>query len=177
MSSSEEESHEPVKQIKKKTEKRDNEHIFKYITLEKAQASIAAASYEIKKNEHGKDFVLFYDEDDTMIEERSARQQHSAKGKKNYVCLDKKFDEDFTPDNDFTRAFSPDIKKVLKDYQAKTYIMNTNTFTHTAKNSEKYRVEYLDSDGNIIKRSFALKCKNNSYTKPWKVYYKLPSSN
>ena len=152
-------------------------HIYKYITLEKAQESIeGCTSFEIKKNEHDKYFVLFYDSEDTLIEERLAREKTTKNGEKSYVCYDMAFDPNQIPDNDFTRSFSPSIKKVLKSYQAASYIMNKSSHTLTSKNIEKYRVEYLSEDGEVIKISFALRCKNNSYVQPWKYFYKLSSN-
>jgi len=155
-----------------------DKHIYKYITLEKAQQEIeGCTSFEIKKNEHDKYFVLFYDSEDTMIEERLAREKTTKTGEKSYVCYDQAFDPNTLPENDFTRSFSPNLKKVLKSYQAASYIMNKSSHTLTSKNIEKYRVEYLSEDGEVIKISFALKCKNNSYVTPWKYFYRLPSSN
>ena len=152
-------------------------HIYKYITLEAAQQEIeGCTSYEIKKNEHEKYFALFYDEEDTMIEERMAREKTTKSGEKSYVCYDQAFDPNSIPENDFTRSFSPSIKKVLKSYQAASYIMNKSSHTLTSKNIEKYRVEYLSEDGEVIKISFALKCKNNSYVQPYKYFYKLASN-
>ena len=178
---------EEPKKIYKKTMKKNQEpqeviktdkHIYKYITLEKAQQEIeGCTSYEIKKNEHEKYFALFYDEEDTLIEERLAREKTTKTGEKDFVVYDQAFNPNQIPDNDFTRSFSPSIKKVLKAYQASSYIINKSSHTLTAKNVEKYRVEYLSEDGEVIKISFALRCKNNSYVSPWKYFYKLPTSN
>ena len=177
---------EPKKIYKKTTKKnqepkheiiKDDKHIYKYISLEKAQESIeGCTSYEIKKNEHEKYFALFYDEEDTMIEERMAREKTTKAGLKEFVCYDKCFNPNRIPDNDFTKSFSPNIEKVLKSFQAASYIMNKSS-TLTAKNVEKHRVEYLSEDGDVIKISFALRCKNNSYVTPWKMFYKMATSN
>jgi len=173
---------EPKKIYKKNQEpeevRKTDTHIYKYISLEKAQQEIdGCTSYEIKKNEHEKYFALFYDNDDTLIEERMSREKTTKNGEKEYVCYDKAFNPNQIPENDFTKSFSPSIKKVLKAYQASSYIMNKSSHTLTSKGVEKYRVEYLSEDGEVIKISFALKCKNNSYVTPWKMFYKLATSN
>ena len=116
MNSDDEESKKIYKKSMMKTQEpqNDTKHIYKYITLEKAQQEIeGCTSYEIKRNEHDEYFVLFYDSEDTLIEERLAREKTTKNGEKSYVCYDQCFDPNQIPDNDFTRSFSQNIKKVL----------------------------------------------------------------
>jgi hypothetical protein len=181
MSDSENEKVPVKKVVKKSTKKQEEEpdkHIYKYISLEQAAESIeGCTSHEIKKNEHGKFFVLFYNDEDELIEERMARERVLKNGEKEYVCYDQCFNPDKLPDNDFTKSFSPNIKKVLKAYQAASYIVSQKSSGLTKNNTEKFRVEYLNEFGEVLKISFCLKSQNNSYVTPWRMFYKLPTSN
>ena len=170
MSSSEDEKYDPKKQYKNEIEKQ--KPVYKYISIEKAMKELGATSHEMKQNEHDKMFALFYNDDNELIEERLTKVVQNLKGKKSYLCYDKPFDNGYKVTNDFTKNFCNDIKLVLKKYQAKNYIIADNS-TLTKSGTEKYRVEYLNDDGDVLKISFAIKCKNNSYQDPFQYWFKI----
>ena len=171
MSSSEDEKYDPKKQYKNEIIEKQKP-VYKYISIEKAMQQIGATSHEMKENEHNKIFALFYNDDNELIEERLTKVVQNLKGKKSYLCYDKPFDNKYKVTNDFTKNFCNDIKLVLKKYQAKNYIIADNS-TLTKSNTEKYRVEYLNDDGDVLKISFAIKCKNNSYQDPYQYWFKI----
>jgi hypothetical protein len=148
--------------------------IYKYIDIEKAKEELKDCSrYEIKKNEHGKEFALFYSDLGDFITERLCRTTTDKDGNKKQMCYSQDFKAS-TIETDFTKSLTCDRSEILDLYGASSYIMNTDEFSLTSNNNRKYLVEYLNSEGEIIKRGSAIRCKNCSYIKPWMIYFRKP---
>jgi hypothetical protein len=149
--------------------------IYKYIDIEKAKEQLKdCIRYEIKENEHKKQFALFYNDIGDFITERLCRTTTDKQGNKKQMCYSQDFKPNTTVETDFTKSFTCDRGEVLDLFNASSYIMNTEEYTLTANNSRKYKVEYLNEEGEVVKRSSAIRCKNCSYIKPWVIYFRKP---
>ena len=146
---------------------------YKYVPIEKIKIQ-NSTRFEVKENIHQKMFALFYDKDDELISERLVRVSFNTQGEENYLVYDSDITNEKQSENDFTKAFTPDISEAMDLYTADSYMMDKNKFTLSKNNNQMYKITYLDSDGAVVASSYALRCKNSSYSDPWKIYYKKP---